>query len=259
MLVIGPVKRKNWLITSTTPGYAIDSGYSQRPISGAIGIATEDFNGASGLVRTRVDIQLYSSTNLVTLLTTITQASAGAVGNPAGLTFNHIVDAGADLLLVLLMTYGNSVPTFTQCLMGTNAMNFIGSAVNSYFGAAAYWIKNPTIGQITIAASGTEWYNNVSAVALNAAGAQNAAIRNSVFNSVQSHSHATISGDMIIDFLTVTGVETPTGGQTVLATSTPSNHLYTSKYPIVTGGTTVLAWSGPTTGLVHGSFVIAGS
>ena len=257
VLVLGNVAQNHWLIPSTTPGYAMDSGSTQRPTAGAIGFARTAFIGTSGLVETMVSIVPASTTNFISQLATITSASGS--GASASLTINHTVDAGTDMTIVLLFAHGNNVPTFSSCIAGTTGMTLIGSITNGYYACAAYRVRGLAAGAVSIVATGAEWYNNISGVAFNVSGSQSSPIRNYVFDTAQSHSHASIAGDLIIDFLSVTGVESAISSQTIFASSTPDNHLYSAKLAVTTSGSITVAWSGPTTALVHGSFVIAAS
>ena len=91
--VTGVVTAGNRLIASSTPGYAMDSGRTQRGATGDIGIATTGHAGSgTGTVYADLDIHPFASSNILQKLPTVTPYANAA--SQTVHTFSHEASRG---------------------------------------------------------------------------------------------------------------------------------------------------------------------
>lgn len=261
--VTGNVTRGNWLIASATAGYAKDSGTSQRPSTGAIGMATTAFTGATGTVTARLSIVPYTSNALLQQLTTVSTYVATA--SLTSHTFTHTVDSGTDCV-VIKVTGRNTVPS--SVLVNGTAATLQISQNGTYASAQIYYLKNPTVGSITITVTYASATGYVSVLMKNYIGTQATPFRTGVsaYNAGATTSTLTAnsaSGDKIEDALSVFGSGwVPGSGQTAegeRAVGTPTNNYMVSSSKPGAAGTTAMTWSGVSSAFAAVAAALAGS
>lgn len=265
VLVQGNVTRGNWLIASATAGRAADSGTTQRPAFGAIGIAMTAYaDGGAGTVTAMIDVQAYTSTSALQQLSTVTPGNG-----TASVTVSHTIDSGADLLLVLVSSKlggSSGLPssiTFDGTAL-TLAVNVASNSGGAYFGCTIAYLRTPTVKTANVVVTAPA-SSLLRVTCLNFVGSLASPLRTGVEqwgNTTSSSLTPTSSaGDIVIDVITldVTSAWTQGASQTIKNqyTSASPQHIVSTKPG--SAGTTTMSWSGSSSYFKHASNAIAGS
>lgn len=220
--VSGNVVRGNWLIASDTAGYAKDSGSTQRPAFGAIGVAMTAFTGATGTVTARLSVVHYTSNALLQLL-----GSATPVIGTASFTTSVTVPSGTDLLVVAFASKKASTTglptamTFDGTAMTIYAAE--GSVGSSYYGSGFAVLRLPTIGAAKTLSITAPASAEINAAAFGFVGSMASIARTRLGASMNSATTVSqtpdsVLGDLVLDVLctNVQTVWTPNAGQTII-------------------------------------------
>ena len=263
--VTGRVYIGHHLIPSTTAGLAMDSGSTQKPTTGSLGIATTEYTGSgTSSVYADLDIHTFTSTNLLQKLPTATPYNS--VSSLTVHTFTHAVDSGTNLLVLRFSHYGAPASAVTYNGVAMTAVSNTYDAYND--DAEIYCLINPPAGAHTVAITQTSGF--CMAYATNYSGANTASPFRTPLTNVWASGAATYSLSPISALLDIvidvsagdnSAVWTPTGANqatdVVLANSAHS--LNCSSKP-GTASSTVMSWSTNTSSRVAAVAVaIAGS
>ncbi len=264
VLVVGNVTRGHRLIPSTTPGYAKDSGYTQK--NGAdLGIAKTSFTGSVGTVEADLDIHPANGANSLQLLTTTTP-----VIGTASFTVPVTIENGTDLLVVCLAskkasTTGLPTAVTIEGVSMTLSANE-GSVGSSLYGVTYAILRLPPIGigktlSITAPAS-----SEINGVAIGFVGSASSPTRTKVYSSMNSAT--TVSGtpdsvvsDLVLDVIctNVQTVWTPNGGQTIVRNDVSKSPQLGVSIKAGAAGTTSMGWSGASTYGFYSAIAIKGA
>lgn len=266
----GVVIPNHWLVTSTTAGYAQDSGSTQRPTTGGIGIAQAASAGGLALIPTDVDIVIYTGSSLLQRLPSITRYQAASALTVHSITV--FVDSGADCIVVQLSNAGSNGPS-SVTLDGVIAFTRVGTVTSnsaSYHTDEIWQLKNPpnNVSHIVNVNFGSSIQPVVQIT--NWIGTQAVPFRAVVTNSGASQTASSITptsqvGDWVIDVISETlavGWEAGiAGGQTLDAYWDAFAATRSAQMSIKPGGngTTTMAWSGASANIAHLAVALAGS
>lgn len=264
VLVVGNVTRGHRLIPSTTPGYAKDSGYTQK--NGAdLGCAKTSFTGSVGAVEADLDIH---PTNGVNSLSLVTQSTFTMTGSGSTLV---TVQNGVDLLLVIVASKrASSTCIPTAMTLDSVAIELLNNEIQystNFHGITIADLRLPAIGVGKTLSITAPSGSVLTGLILQYVGSQPTPLRTRASASLAggatsiAASPESVLNDLIIDCLCA-ATQTPwtqSAGQTIISQNVSQAPQLAVSVKPGAAGSTPMGWSGASSMGVYSAVAIKGA